>query len=112
MKTHRILALAGMTLQERCMITEQDVKKVAHLARLHVTEQEVQQHAKTLSNILEMIAHINKQDTQSISPMFSPLDTTLQMRDDAIMEENQRERLQKLAPHVESGLYLVPKVIE
>lgn len=94
------------------IITEADVKKVAHLARLKIDETEIPKHVKSLSNILEMIAHINDQDSSAAAVMSSSLEMTLMTRQDSVTATNQRELLQKLAPQTESGLYLVPQVIE
>lgn len=95
------------------VITEQEVKKVAHLARLRITSEEAVKHAKNLSEIFDMIAHISEKDTQGIVPMSSPFaQATLALREDNVTESNQRQLLQHCAPQVESGLYVVPQVIE
>lgn len=94
-------------------ITAEQVKKISHLARLKVNEQDISKHVTNLSNILDMIAQIDAVDTSHISPMSSSLETTtLALRADEITETNQRAVVQKLAPLVDSGLYLVPQVIE
>ncbi|HZC02679.1 MAG TPA: Asp-tRNA(Asn)/Glu-tRNA(Gln) amidotransferase subunit GatC, partial [Gammaproteobacteria bacterium] len=51
-------------------------------------------------------------DTTDIEPLAHPLELTTRLREDRIIEQNQRERFQRIAPRVEAGLYLVPKVIE
>lgn len=94
------------------IVTPADVKKVAHLARLKLDETAIPKHVKSLSTILEMIAHINDQDTSAATVMSSSLNMTLITRQDLVTEHNERELLQKLAPQTESGLYLVPQVIE
>lgn len=95
------------------IITEQEVNKVAHLARLRINSEEAIKHAKNLNNILDLIAHINSVDTQGVEPMSSPFaDASLPLRVDQVTESDQRQLLQSLAPQVESGLYLVPQVIE
>ena len=99
------------TLAETIM-TEKEIKKIAYLAHIQVSEAEVHGHVESLSRILSMIAHISAEDTTDIAPMFSPRDTVLTMREDIVTEVNRRDVLQKLAPQVESGLYLVPQVIE
>lgn len=91
----------------------QDVEKIAHLARLTLTEAQIPFYASNLSNILELVGHINEANTQSITPMAHPLEhLTQRMREDTVTEVNQRELFQSIAPAVEAGLYLVPKVIE
>jgi len=101
-----------MTKFEKPIVTAEDVRKVAHLARLKVDEVAINKHADSLTHILEMIAHINEQDTQGVAAMSSSLDIGLILREDAVTAANQREILQKLAPSTESGFYLVPQVIE
>jgi aspartyl-tRNA(Asn)/glutamyl-tRNA(Gln) amidotransferase subunit C len=101
-----------MTQNQKPIITEQDVQKIARLARLAINAADIEKHTQSLAHILEMIAHINDQDTENVAAMFSPLDATLSLREDAVTATNQRETLQKLAPKTESGFYLVPQVIE
>lgn len=105
-----------MSSQSQHNITEDDVKKVASLARLTIDHESIVQYTQSLCNILEMVAHINDRDTSDISPMTSPFaDAKLFLREDDITQTNERELLQKIAPTpdaIESGLYLVPKVID
>lgn len=89
-----------------------DVEKIAHLARLGLTEAEVPQTTDTLNNILGLIDAMQAVDTSGIEPLAHPLEATQRLRADVVTETNQREAYQAIAPAVESGLYLVPKVIE
>lgn len=91
--------------------TEQ-VKKIALLARLQVTPAEAERFAESLSRILGLIEQMNAVDTKNVEPMAHPSDAGLRLREDAVTEPNQREKFQAIAPAVEAGLYLVPKVIE
>jgi aspartyl-tRNA(Asn)/glutamyl-tRNA(Gln) amidotransferase subunit C len=93
-------------------LTIDDVKKVARLARLAVTEQEVLTAHAQLSNIFGLIADMQAVDTTGIEPMSHAQDVTQRLREDIVTEENQRELFQSIAPQVEAGLYLVPQVIE
>ena len=94
-------------------LTADEIKKVAKLARLHIDDSEIPAHVKNLSDILDLIAEIDSKDTSSVIPMTSPFqDAKLPLRKDIVTEQNQRAILQKLAPQVEGGLYIVPKVIE
>ncbi|HVV68350.1 MAG TPA: Asp-tRNA(Asn)/Glu-tRNA(Gln) amidotransferase subunit GatC [Gammaproteobacteria bacterium] len=102
-----------MSTSHASKITEMEVKKVAQLARLRIDAKEIHEHALSLSNIFDLIAQINAQDTSGVTPMASPfMEAALQLREDKVTETNQREVLLKLAPLTESGLYLVPQVIE
>jgi len=89
-----------------------DVEKIAHLARLEISEDDIPEYARNLSNILDLVAQMNEANTDGIEPMAHPLDAVQRLRADEVTETNQREHFQAIAPAVENGLYLVPKVIE
>ena len=89
-----------------------EVAKIAHLARLAIREQDAPAYARNLSAILDLVAQMNAVDTTGVVPMAHPLDMAQRLRADAVTEANQREHFQAIAPRVEAGLYLVPKVIE
>ena len=89
-----------------------DVKKIAFLARLDITDAEVATSANSLSRILGLIEQMNAVDTKAIAPMAHPQDAALRLRDDRVTEPDQRDKFQAIAPATEAGLYLVPKVIE
>lgn len=94
-------------------LERKDVEKIAHLARLALTEEQIPKYASSLSNILDLVAHINEAQTDNIIPLAHPLEhLTQRMREDVITETNQRELFQEHAPETEAGLYLVPRVIE
>ncbi|MCG8428622.1 MAG: Asp-tRNA(Asn)/Glu-tRNA(Gln) amidotransferase subunit GatC [Chromatiales bacterium] len=89
-----------------------DVEKIAHLARLAVSENELDNVASDLSNILDLVEQMNAVNTDGVTPMAHPLHMSQRLRDDAVTEDNQRDHFQGVAPATENGLYLVPKVIE
>jgi len=91
---------------------KQDVRNIAHLARLAIDEADFPEYAKNLSNIFELMEQMSTIDTSHVKPMAHPLDTVQRLRKDQVTESNQREHFQQVAPKTESGLYLVPKVIE
>ncbi len=93
-------------------LTNEEVKKIAHLARLRVNEDDLPTYAGNLSGILALVEQMNNVDTQGIVPMAHPQDASQRLRDDVVSENDQRERFQAIAPQTEAGLYLVPKVIE
>jgi aspartyl-tRNA(Asn)/glutamyl-tRNA(Gln) amidotransferase subunit C len=93
-------------------LTPEQVRKVATLARLQVDDDQVDAYARELSNILDLVETLEAADTASVEPMAHPLDLTARLRDDAVTEGDEREVFQAIAPAVESGVYLVPKVIE
>jgi len=90
----------------------EDVKNIAHLARLAISEQDVDQYATDLSNILDLVAQMNQVDTEGVAPMAHPMDAAQRLREDEVSEDDQRNKFQSVAPDVEAGLYRVPRVIE
>lgn len=89
-----------------------DVVSIAHLARLAIAEDDIPVYARNLSNILDLVAQMNAVDTSDVEPMAHPLDMAQRLREDTVSETNLRDKFQAIAPSVEAGLYLVPKVIE
>ena len=93
-------------------LEKSDVEKIAHLARLAISEEDIPAYAHNLSNILTLVEQMGSIDTRGVTPMAHPLDMAQRLREDAVSESNQRDQFQAIAPSVEAGLYLVPKVIE
>lgn len=89
-----------------------EVEKVAQLARLHVSDSEVDEVTVRITDILALIDQMQSVNTDAVLPLAHPLDLTQRLREDDVTETNRRDELQLLAPEVEGGLYLVPKVIE
>ena len=93
-------------------LTADDVTHIAHLARLGIDPKDIENYAKDLSNILDLMTRMGELSTAGVQPMAHPLDQIQRLRADVVTEDNQREHFQAIAPQVENGLYLVPKVIE
>ena len=89
-----------------------DIKRIAHLARIEVSDTEAEATLSKLRGILGLIEQMQAVDTTGIVPMSHSQDVTQRLRDDVVTETNQRELFQSIAPAVKDGLYLVPKVIE
>jgi len=89
-----------------------EVKNIAHLARLNIDAKDIDEMAKNLSSILELVEQMNAIDTTDVKPMAHPQDIAQRLRADEVLEQDQREHFQRIAPQTEAGLYLVPKVIE
>lgn len=89
-----------------------DVKRVANLARIEVGEEEAGPALAHLSDIFSLIEQMQAVDTTGITPMSHAQDVVQRLRPDIVTETDQRELFQSIAPQVEAGLYLVPKVIE
>ncbi len=93
-------------------LKNEDVRSIAQLARLQISDAEVVQLTTDLSNILALAEQMKAVDTTGVKPMAHPLDAVQRLRDDKVTETDQREKFQRIAPDVENGLYRVPKVIE
>jgi aspartyl-tRNA(Asn)/glutamyl-tRNA(Gln) amidotransferase subunit C len=93
-------------------LTNADVRKVASLARLAMSDTEIETARSQLSGIFDLIAEMQAVDTKGIEPMSHAQDLSQRLREDVVTEANQREAFQEIAPQVEAGLYLVPQVIE
>jgi aspartyl-tRNA(Asn)/glutamyl-tRNA(Gln) amidotransferase subunit C len=89
-----------------------EVKRIAHLARIEISEAEAAQTQTQLNDIFRLIEQMQAVDTQGIEPMAHAQDLGLRLREDKVTEADQHELFQRGAPQVEAGLYLVPKVIE
>lgn len=93
-------------------LSEADVEKVARLARLAMTRTEIQTARDQLNGIFGLIAEMQAVATDGVAPMSHSQDLAQRLREDKVTESDQRELFQSVAPQVEQGLYLVPKVIE
>lgn len=94
-------------------LTRDDVTKIAHLARLAITDNEMPVYVQSLSSILNFVEQLSAAETGEVLPMAHPLgDQVQRLRGDEVTATDQRQKLQANAPAVEAGLYLVPKVIE
>ncbi len=89
-----------------------EVEKIAHLARLGLNDADLPRTTETLNNILGLIDRMQAVDTEGVEPLAHPLETSQRLRTDVVTEVNQRDAYQAIAPAVEDGLYLVPRVIE
>ena len=93
-------------------LTRDDVVRVARLARIAIDDAEADAALEQLVRIFGMIEEMQAVDVSGVEPMAHAQDVTLRLREDAVTESDQHELFQSVAPRVEGGLYLVPKVIE
>ena len=94
-------------------LNRRDIENIAYLARLALTEAEIPLYVEGLSRIMALVAQLEAADTSQVEPMAHPLPGQRQrLREDVVTTTDQRELLQRNAPQVEAGLYLVPRVIE
>ncbi|MEY4911140.1 MAG: hypothetical protein RL761_803 [Pseudomonadota bacterium] len=97
-------------------LNTQDIARLANLARLELSPTESARLLVQTNDFFTIVEKMRAVDTTGIEPLAHPLDTiqtmSLRLRDDIASEPNNREANQRTAPAVESGLFLVPKVIE
>ena len=93
-------------------LTLEQVRRVAHLARIEVSDAEAQTTLGHLNGIFTLIEEMQAVDTKGVEPMAHAQDLAQRLRDDRVTEENRRDAFQAVAPETEAGLYLVPKVTE
>jgi aspartyl-tRNA(Asn)/glutamyl-tRNA(Gln) amidotransferase subunit C len=90
----------------------EQVRRIAHLARIEVTDAEAQRTLAQLADIFAMIEKMRAVDTTGIEPMAHPLGGSQRLRDDVVTETDRRSENMRNAPEQQDGLFLVPKVIE
>jgi len=93
-------------------LTLEQVRRIAHLARIEVSDAEAESTLGHLNEIFTLIEEMQAIDTQGVEPMAHAQDLCQRLRADTVTEENRRQAFQAVAPETEAGLYLVPKVIE
>ena len=93
-------------------INKEEIKKIAHLARINFSQTEVDQVEKKLVGILALIEKMQKVNTNSIEPMSHALDINQPLREDKVTAKDIRDKSLDLAPHSEQSLFIVPQVIE
>lgn len=93
-------------------IPSDDIREIAQLACLRVEACELPALTERFNAILELFSQLQAAPTDGVEPMANPLDATQRLRDDTVTEVDQRDALQSVAPAVENGLFLVPRVVE
>ena len=88
------------------------VRRLARLARIAITDEESAAVRERLNRVLAFIDEMRSVDTSGVEPMAHAQDLTQRLRPDEVTERDQRDIYQAVAPAVEEGLYLVPKVVE
>lgn len=93
-------------------LDKSDVMKIAHLARINIEDKDAEEYLVNLTSILDLVDQMQAVDTSNVEPLSHPMDSVQRLRADDVSESNQRELLQSVAPSVEDGLFLVPKIID
>ena len=89
-----------------------EIEKLAELARVRVAGEDLGEVTTRIASILELVDQMQAVDTTGIEPMANPLDARQRLREDQVTEGDRRNEFQSLAPAVEDGLYLVPRVVD
>jgi aspartyl-tRNA(Asn)/glutamyl-tRNA(Gln) amidotransferase subunit C len=93
-------------------LTQDDVKRIASLARIEIDDAQAQAAQAQLNSIFDLIASMQAVDTSGIAPMAHAQEVYQRLRDDVVTESDRHAAFQAVAPAVENGLYLVPRVVE
>lgn len=112
LKLSRIRPLLQRIYKLFMSLSIQDIQRIAHLARIEINPTEAEATLTKLTGIMGLIEQMQAVDTSGIEPMSHSQDVTQRLREDVVTETNRRADFQAIAPLVEDGLYLVPKVIE
>jgi len=93
-------------------LTLQQVRRIAELARIEISDAEAENTRGHLNRIFSLIEEMQAVDTRGVEPMAHAQDLAQRLREDGVSETNRRASYQAVAPETEAGLYLVPRVIE
>ena len=94
------------------MLSLDEIRRIGELARLELSGPDLAAMQQELNGILALVDQMASVDTEGVEPMSHPQAAMQRLRDDEVSETDQRATFQSIAPQVEDGLYLVPKVIE
>ncbi|AYO53515.1 MULTISPECIES: Asp-tRNA(Asn)/Glu-tRNA(Gln) amidotransferase subunit GatC [Acinetobacter] len=104
--------MSSSDAQHSAELNAQTVSQIANLARLSLNDTQSAEYAQSLNKILGMMESLKAINTDGVEPLKSPFDNPQPLRPDVVTEENHREEYQAVAPAIQDGLYLVPRVIE
>ena len=93
-------------------VDKNTVRRIARLARIAVTEEELAPLAKDLTNIIDWVEQLSEVETDHVAPMTSVVETEIKLREDVVRHENSQREVTLNAPQSEEGFFTVPKVIE
>jgi aspartyl-tRNA(Asn)/glutamyl-tRNA(Gln) amidotransferase subunit C len=93
-------------------LSDDQVRRLARLARIAIRPEESAAVLDRLNRVLGLVEEMRRIDTTGVEPMAHAQDLVQRLRADVVTESDQRDLYQSVAPALEGGLYLVPKVIE
>jgi aspartyl-tRNA(Asn)/glutamyl-tRNA(Gln) amidotransferase subunit C len=94
------------------MLTEKEVRKIAKLSRIRLSDEEVVHFGKEISGILDWVEMLQEVDTNNVPRMASVSNITLPLREDVVSDGNYRDAVLANAPDARYGCFAVPKVVE
>ena len=93
-------------------VTNEQVRHIAKLARIGMTDAEIEALGPELNNILGWVEQLGEVDTDGVDPLTAVIDQKLRLRDDVVNDGNIRDEVLANAPDAQHGFFAVPKVIE
>jgi aspartyl-tRNA(Asn)/glutamyl-tRNA(Gln) amidotransferase subunit C len=93
-------------------LSPDQIQKLATLAKLKISDEAMDEMSSQLDNIMNLIDHMERADTNGVEPLSHPQDPILRLREDEVTQPDMRDAFMKLTSHDQDGLYTVPKVIE
>jgi aspartyl-tRNA(Asn)/glutamyl-tRNA(Gln) amidotransferase subunit C len=93
-------------------LSDDQIRRLARLARIAIRPDESAELGRRLNRVLALIEEMRAVDTAGVEPMSHALELVQRLRPDEVSETDRREEYQAVAPALEDGLYLVPKVLE
>lgn len=104
--------MGGLAIGPAMSVTPEQVRHIANLARIAMSDEELERLVPELNNILGWVEQLGEVDTDGIEPLATVIEQKLRMREDAVTEGNCRDDILANAPDAEHGFFAVPKVIE
>lgn len=93
-------------------VSPEQVRHIANLARIAISDEEVERLVPELNNILDWVEQLGEVDTDGVEPLTAVIEQKLRLRDDKVTDGDCRDEVLKNAPEAEHGFFAVPKVIE
>jgi aspartyl-tRNA(Asn)/glutamyl-tRNA(Gln) amidotransferase subunit C len=93
-------------------VSPEQVRHIAKLARIAMSDEELDKLLPELNNILGWIEQLGEVNTDGVEPLTAVIDQKLRLRDDVVNDGNIRDQVLANAPEAQHGFFAVPKVIE
>ena len=93
-------------------VSSEQVRHIAKLARIAMSEEELEKLVPELNNILGWVEQLGEVDTDGVEPLTAVIDQKLRLRDDVVNDGDVRDDILANAPEAQHGFFAVPKVIE